>query len=494
MIVKEEMAKLRKEIPSKRKLLKAERQLEALRRLETRINRRDAALRAEIRRANQSVNDLRANLEQVKGKRECPICFQKITDPSRVTKHYLGEIHKLGSQKVALIRELEEVTAKLEALKRGLQGASANLESLKRKAAKEGELSRERHRLATLREDLRSSRDKANELKTKIEQLTGEQASLGFDPTKFRRLDAQLTALRRTKVVENFTGAETQLARLPDVRQAVTEWQTRKTEFQGVRTDLMARLKKLGRIVSRYTRAKEQLEQAQGLLGQNSNRLAAERQNRINAANQVTELKAKQRTLRQNLRTIKEFADERAALEELRGIFRGIPEVILRRLRPFIEKEGTDILHEFSGGEISALNIEEQTLNVAATMNGEIRPIHYFSGGQKTRINMALRVAISRILSRLPQTEEHALATMQTLFIDEGDFGNLDEAGIQEAVSVVRRLTKEFDRVILISHVDGIREIFQGYTIEVVKTGPSESTVKTSAPSSTAAEMPEITA
>lgn len=77
-----------------------------------------------------------------------------------------------------------------------------------------------------------------------------------------------------------------------------------------------------------------------------------------------------------------------------------------------------------------------------------------------TRINMTLRVAISRILSKLPQTEEHTFATMNTLFIDEGDFGDLDEPGIREASNIIRNLTKEFSRVILISHVNAIKEIF----------------------------------
>jgi DNA repair exonuclease SbcCD ATPase subunit len=68
---------------------------------------------------------------------------------------------------------------------------------------------------------------------------------------------------------------------------------------------------------------------------------------------------------------------------------------------------------------------------------------------------------------------------MQTLFVDEGDFGNLDEAGIREAIAVVRNLTKEFSRVILISHIDEIREIFHGYTVEVLKTSAIQSAIRT---------------
>jgi len=192
----------------------------------------------------------------------------------------------------------------------------------------------------------------------------------------------------------------------------------------------------------------------------------------------LKELLEKERILEDNKGKIRRFGEERIVLEELKDVFASIPENILRRLRPSIEKEGTDLINDLSNNELTALNIEEETLNVAATINGQVRAIHYFSGGQKTRISMALRVAISRILSKLPQTEEHAFAVMQTLFVDEGDFGNLDEAGIREAIAVVRNLTKEFSRVILISHIDDIREIFHGYTVEVLKTSAIESGIR----------------
>ena len=89
---------------------------------------------------------------------------------------------------------------------------------------------------------------------------------------------------------------------------------------------------------------------------------------------------------------------------------------------------------------------------------------------------MALRVAISRILSKLPQTED-AFAAMQTLIIDEGDFGNLDEAGIRDAMNVLQNMAKDFSRIVLISHLESVRENFRGYTIEVIETGPLQSTI-----------------
>jgi exonuclease SbcC len=240
-------------------------------------------------------------------------------------------------------------------------------------------------------------------------------------------------------------------------------------------------LKKLTKGESRYKRAKEQFDSLQTGLSTAGAALATAEEKERQMRSQLEEAKEKERQLRKNLRKIEQLKSEIVWLGELSGIFKNIPESILRRLRPFIEKEGTDIINGLSDSELTALNLEKDTLNVQATTLGEARPIHYFSGGQKTRINMALRVAISRILSRMPQTDEHTFATMQTLFVDEGDFGSLDEAGIRDAVAVIRNLTREFDRVILISHVDTIRETFQGYTVEVQKTGLEESRIHAAA-------------
>ena len=92
---------------------------------------------------------------------------------------------------------------------------------------------------------------------------------------------------------------------------------------------------------------------------------------------------------------------------------------------------------------------------------------------------MALRVAISRIMNKIPHTEAQEFSTIQTLLIDEGDFGNLDEAGIRETMGVLQNLIKEFSTIVLISHLEDIKNSLQGHTIEVLKTTPSQSVINT---------------
>jgi 3-phosphoglycerate kinase len=72
--------------------------------------------------------------------------------------------------------------------------------------------------------------------------------------------------------------------------------------------------------------------------------------------------------------------------------------------------------------------------------------------------------------------------------LEKRSIDHLDESGIRDAVSVIRNLTKEFDRVIVISHVSAIREMLQGHMLEVVKNGSEESTVKSFGTSSESTE------
>ncbi len=476
---KQEISSLRRQIPSRRRLSSAEESVEKSQSRKSQLEKDEAGLKAEIKRINESIQSLESDMRRVKGKAKCPVCLQKITEPEQVMGHYLGEIRTLGSEKRQKEKRLKSVGADLQAVSDKLNKVRLTLTGLKERAAKKGELSRELRRLSTLSEKKKQLRTEISKVKKRIEELLQLQGKLSLDPDEYDDLEKKMMAFRRNKIAEKFSKAKTELDRLTSVKENLEKSKNRLSSSLADRDNVIGEIRKFGNIALRYSTAKTRFEKAQDAFNRNNSTLASKSQNKKQFEDQLKELKEKERILKDNERAIRISREEITVFEELRDVFKNIPENIMRRLRPFIEKEGTDIINDLSNNELTALNIEEETLNVAATTNGVIRPIHYFSGGQKTRINMALRVAISRILSKLPQTEEHTFAVMRTLFVDEGDFGDLDEAGVREAIAVVRNLTKEFDCVILISHVDTIREIFHGYTIEVIKTDMAESTIKT---------------
>jgi len=85
-----------------------------------------------------------------------------------------------------------------------------------------------------------------------------------------------------------------------------------------------------------------------------------------------------------------------------------------------------------------------------------------FSGGEATRVNFAVRIALSRLLAR------RAGARLETLVIDEG-FGSLDATGRERMVEAITSVQDDFKRIVVITHIDELKERFPAQ-IEVIKT------------------------
>ena len=150
----------------------------------------------------------------------------------------------------------------------------------------------------------------------------------------------------------------------------------------------------------------------------------------------------------------------------------GIPALIIGSAAiPSIETEAQRILQELGGSTASA-RIELRTgkalasggiadaLDVVVITDRGERPYETFSGGERTRLNLALRIALARLLATRRGAESRILA------IDEPEY--LDDAGTAALASVLRGLNGDFERVYLVSHVPDLRAAFD-VSLEVVR-------------------------
>lgn len=68
-------------------------------------------------------------------------------------------------------------------------------------------------------------------------------------------------------------------------------------------------------------------------------------------------------------------------------------------------------------------------------------------------MNFALRIALSKLLAG------RAGAHLRTLFIDEG-FGTQDDDGRAKLVEAINAIQDDFDLILVITHIDELRESF----------------------------------
>ena len=139
----------------------------------------------------------------------------------------------------------------------------------------------------------------------------------------------------------------------------------------------------------------------------------------------------------------------------------GIPALILEtRALPQIEGEANRIIGELGRSLRFELRTQRQlagggvadALDIAVlTPSGEAL-YEDFSGGEQTRLNLALRIALARLLANSRAAEVGLLA------IDEPSF--LDEAGFARLAAVLRSLEREFPSILVVSHVPALRDAF----------------------------------
>lgn len=140
---------------------------------------------------------------------------------------------------------------------------------------------------------------------------------------------------------------------------------------------------------------------------------------------------------------------------------RGIPVQIINSLLPKINREIAKILKGVVAFTvILEADLESNAMDVFIDYGDSKRIIELASGMEKMISSLAIRVALINI-SSLPKSS--------MLIIDEG-FGSLDETNLEACGRLLHSLKKSFKNIIVISHIDQIKDIVDN-TIDIMKSG-----------------------
>ncbi|MCO5189847.1 MAG: SMC family ATPase [Anaerolineae bacterium] len=141
----------------------------------------------------------------------------------------------------------------------------------------------------------------------------------------------------------------------------------------------------------------------------------------------------------------------------------GVQALLIERALPEIEDSANAILDRLTSGrmritfetqrQLKSRDELAETLDIHIVDEAGERPYENYSGGEQFRINFAIRLALSQILAK------RAGAQLQTLVIDEG-FGSQDPNGRQRLVEAINAIQSEFKRVLVITHIDELRDAF----------------------------------
>jgi exonuclease SbcC len=254
-------------------------------------------------------------------------------------------------------------------------------------------------------------------------------------------------------------------ARIEQKKQQIGENEKRLSEIEAQEREKQAQLAQLPEIEERLSE----------LLGRRK-----ARENELQRLNEevgalrykLEELSRKEQEKVQLEERLAQMREEKIDYELLAEAFgrNGIPKMILRHAVPWLEDEASRLLARLTGGRMRlrfALELQTQRgtqkedLKIFVSDELGERPYELYSGGEKFRIDFAVRVALARLLAH------RAGAPLRTLVIDEG-FGSQDKEGLEAIVDTIQTVSKEFARVLIVTHLDELRDYFPAL-IEVTK-------------------------
>ena len=289
-------------------------------------------------------------------------------------------------------------------------------------------------------------------------------AALAFDQGAYEEVRARLLVLepfaaRRSELAEaektlpaERVARDSDAARLTDIQRRLAANAVESERLNAALVDLPAYRARRETLLTDFQRARRTLADVADL--------------RSRAQHQLEEIARAEAQRAERRKELDAAKRDKGLYDELQKAFgkSGIQAMIIEQVLPELEEEANTLLSRMTDGRMH-LSIETQrqaksTDGVIETLDirisdemGAARRYELFSGGEAFRINFAVRIALSKLLTR------RAGAQLQTLVIDEG-FGTQDGAGRERLIAAIRSIQPDFACILVITHIQELKDEF----------------------------------
>ena len=446
------------------------------------------SLGSDNRNLLEEMKELRKKVDLLtEGVSQCPTCGTSLAEAG--IEHVRSALNSEGAQRRRKYDEnrrgITEMTAERDRAKTDTQRAQAEAERKRRdlqarvvfleRDVREGEeaagqlapLQEERSAVsALLAEDMFNQ-----EVRGQFSEVNRRLGVLAYDPNAHQQVSEQVRSLQGADLA--WLKLNEARTRSDEARDDLRIAETRSTELQSRIEAERASLQGIEEQADQLPGLARRLREGQSSLEGLGRNLRERRDRLAGLRERLQNIRALQERAKVQRVQLNRATREKGSYDELARAFGkgGVQALIIETVLPEIEDEANRLLSRMTDNRMHVKietqrekrtggSIETLDINIADELGA--RPYEMFSGGEAFRINFALRVAISRLLTR------RAGAPLRILFIDEG-FGTQDGAGREKLLDTIYSIQEDFDRIIVITHIDELKEAFP-VRIQVTKT------------------------
>ena len=448
-------------------------------------------LELENKSLHAQMDKTRKSFDQLDGSQAiCPLCTTPLSPMDR--DHVRNEYRRQGQesshkfkQNIEMIQKLnEDKTALNVSLKESKEQLDQNILSNERKIAilntrlnecekSSSELCKLNNDLESLQQTLRNN-SHSTESQKEIKQLSKKLNEIDYNPKRHNEVEKEIENLTPFSELagslytaeENLRHLKTSLSghicAINKINNNIEKWQL---ELNAI----TEKVKLYSNTQNDITACKHEIDRFQELLSSNQfirQKATLDLKNIATLENEIDLMAS----------DVKTASEEANIYDELSAAFgkNGIQALMIERAVPQIQETANQLLtqltdnrlsvklelHEGRIDRLTGVRSEELYINISDEIG--TRSYETFSGGEAFRIDFAIRIALSKLLSA------RSGAPLPILFIDEG-FGSQDSFGQERLIEAIQSIQGEFEKIIVITHIDQMKEQFED-TIEVVKT------------------------
>jgi exonuclease SbcC len=434
--VTEELEKKRAELEN------AQGDLEA-RRTEWVRDRQDAETKLrDLRKQYLEVQEQRERVISLGADGACPTCSRKLGENLQtVVEHLTETIETLrvdGAYYKSRFEQLSEMPSNVRDLDESRRALTAETGALERKLARVQLAVQE---LTGLTRDITAKERRLDQMRRDIAVI-----ARGFDANRYEFVKSEIAKI--SPLGDRAARLSALLEREPVLLEQQREYSASISNAESTLGTLRVRHRQMSFAAADYDRLKTEYERCYSDARNaevDAITAAGNMRNAREALEKAIKASEESRVLQA---TVAEREGERRLHEELDRAFNEMRAQLNAQLRPELSELATTFLRELVDSRTAELELDER-YNVIVLEDGIPKPV--LSGGEEDLANLVLRLAVSQMIA------ERSGQSFSLLVLDEV-FGSLDESRRFNVLELLRALGDRFEQVILITHIESVRD------------------------------------
>jgi exonuclease SbcC len=414
-----------------------------LRRTEWVRDRQEAETRRNALRAQYAdLRDQRDKLVALGDEGMCPTCQRPLGDHKRQVLDLLDSqietVSADGSYFKSRLEQLEAMPEDVAALDEQRRKLQQDVGALERRLAR---VQMSVQQLEQVGRELAAKEQRHDSLVKELGEIPG-----GYDRARHTGLEQDFERLAALNTQAN--RLNTQVEREPALRREQESVARSIAAVTGRRDELLRRRTALALSEEEFVMLREQhTDAAAQLHGATLSSMNANGEMALSRAALDRALAAKKELERTETK-LASMETDKGLHDELHRAYSDLRTDLNFAMRPELSELASAFLTELTDARYTELELDDK-YRIVVLEEGVPKPV--ISGGEEDMANLVLRLAISQMIA------ERAGQSFSLLVLDE-IFGSLDETRRHHVVALLRGLQDRFEQVILITHIESVRD------------------------------------